>query len=77
MNKQKWHNTTNGKIYEMTDTNNYPSVSNLNRGPCGIARNIWGFEPFSTGLQFLTGNTCHSDIEDCAHCPLNQNRKDV
>ena len=75
MNSSKWYNTTNGEIYEAADVY-YSSAYNLNRGPCGIARNIWGFESFSVGSQFLTGNTCHSDIEDCAHCPLNPNGKE-
>lgn len=50
-------------------------TQDLNRGPCGLARNKWGYSPYEVGANYLPGRMCTSDIENCADCPLNPHKK--
>lgn len=66
----------------MNDTNKsmdyyFHNNSNIstNRGPCGKARNAFGFSPSFVGAQYIPGMMCASSEEDCKKCPLNPNNK--
>ena len=50
---------------------------NLNRGPCGLVRNSFGYSPYEVGINYLNAGRCSSDTENCADCPLNPHKEGV
>lgn len=48
----------------------------INRGPCGLAQNVFGLSPFEVGVEFAQHKICNSEPSSCKKCPLNPDRKD-
>lgn len=77
--KWSWHHEIAENMSKKTE-NNFDGIWNgrvqsYNRGPCGLARNSFGYNPFIVGENYLDRRMCSSDINDCAECPLNPKNK--